>query len=322
MTAEKLYELACDTYVRGLCAPDSEKYEEEALELMRAAAAAGHFRAQWNLAEHFGIFGKTKKEQAEALRWYESAAELHGSSVAMYEAGSRYYSGIGVRRQVKKGLYWLERAAERGVGEAIVTVGFHYAFGRSSKKLQKKGFEALNRVNTQEVTYLYEDSTPGELYDLLGDCYRYGKGTEVDEKKAFEFYQAAVDEGRLISRVELGKCYEDGVGVAQNFELAIYNYELISDFCTEAQYRLGLCYLDGRGVPKDEAEGVRWLTEAADELWGDAMYALALCYLDGRGVEKDEAEGVRRMRTAFDEGCCIEAYLYLNKILPEEYPLS
>ena len=321
MTAKELYQLACDTYIRGLGAPDFEKYEKSAIDLMREAAEDGLFIAQWKLAEHFA-FSKSKKELAEALKWYEAAAEMHDSSVAMYEAGSRYYRGIGVRRQVKKGLYWLELAAERGVGEAIVTVGFHYAFQRSSKKLQKKGFEALNRVNTQEVTYLYEDSTPGELYDLLGDCYRYGKGIEADEKKAFECYQSAVDEGRLISRVELGKCYEDGVGVAQNFELAIYNYELISDFCTEAKYRLGLCYLDGKGVEMDEAEAARLFAEAADEGWYEGTYRLALCYLKGRGTPKDEAKGICLMKEAYEIGGSIDAYVYLNGIFPDEYPLS
>lgn len=31
----------------------------------------------------------------------------------------------------------------------------------------------------------------------------------------------------------------------------------------EAQYRLGVMYLDGQGVPADELEAERWLTRAA-----------------------------------------------------------
>jgi uncharacterized protein len=50
---------------------------------------------------------------------------------------------------------------------------------------------------------------------------------------------------------------------------------------TEAEYRVGRCYLEGTGVPLSGAEGVRWLERAGRHAHAEAQSQLAILYLHG-----------------------------------------
>ena len=58
----------------------------------------------------------------------------------------------------------------------------------------------------------------------------------------------------------------------------------------KAQYNLGVRYANGEGVPKDDAEAVKWYRKTAEQ--GDAtaqyaQYSLGVCYANGTGVPQD-----------------------------------
>ena len=69
-----------------------------------------------------------------------------------------------------------------------------------------------------------------------------------------------------------------------------------------AQYKLGVMYNYGWGVPEDEAEEVRWYRLAADQGNAAAQFNLGNMYAKGAGVLKDEAEAGRWYRLAADQG--------------------
>ena len=54
-----------------------------------------------------------------------------------------------------------------------------------------------------------------------------------------------------------------------------------------SQYNLGVMYFDGRGIPQDDAEAVRWYRLAADQGDTSAQNNLGLMYALGRGVPQD-----------------------------------
>ena len=47
-------------------------------------------------------------------------------------------------------------------------------------------------------------------------------------------------------------------------------------------------YANGRGVPQDDAEAVRWLRLAAEQGNARGQYGLGLMYANGRGVPQDD----------------------------------
>src|SRR5271167_2602815 len=55
---------------------------------------------------------------------------------------------------------------------------------------------------------------------------------------------------------------------------------------TEAEFRVGRCYLEGAGVPPSRANGVRWLEKAASKGYVEAQALVATLCLNGLGPEQ------------------------------------
>ena len=58
----------------------------------------------------------------------------------------------------------------------------------------------------------------------------------------------------------------------------------------DAQYIIGLSWINGEGVEKDFVEAVKWFRKAAEQGDVNAQYLLGLTYASGKDVAKDYAE--------------------------------
>ena len=56
-----------------------------------------------------------------------------------------------------------------------------------------------------------------------------------------------------------------------------------------AQNNPGVMDITGQGVPKDDAEAVKWYRKAAKQGDTDAMFNLGIMYQEGKGVPQDDA---------------------------------
>ncbi|WP_157864157.1 tetratricopeptide repeat protein [Gluconacetobacter diazotrophicus] len=64
----------------------------------------------------------------------------------------------------------------------------------------------------------------------------------------------------------------------------------------EAQYQLGLCYLEGKGVPRNRAQALCRLTAAADAGIAEAMAKLSFLYLEGLPDFEDASHVARLVK--------------------------
>lgn len=60
-----------------------------------------------------------------------------------------------------------------------------------------------------------------------------------------------------------------------------------------AQYRLGMIYYLGKGVPEDEVKAINWWKKAAAQGYTEAMFALGSAYLFGSQAAKTVPDGDR-----------------------------
>ena len=96
-----------------------------------------------------------------------------------------------------------------------------------------------------------------------------------DGEKAFIWYQKAADAGYAAAQGNLGYCYANGIGVAQNYEKSCeWLQKAVDQGNADAQFQLGCCYLMGRGVPQDKTEAIYWLEKARDKGSEDAKKIL------------------------------------------------
>ena len=69
-----------------------------------------------------------------------------------------------------------------------------------------------------------------------------------------------------------------------------------------AQFRLGVMYDNGWGVPQDRVEAVDWYRKAAEQGNAVAQHYLGVMYDNGEGVPQDHVQAVDWYRKAADQG--------------------
>ena len=85
----------------------------------------------------------------------------------------------------------------------------------------------------------------------VGICYLEGKGVAQDYKKATKWLKKSMDQGNEDARAKFYSCY------SKDLEILAYYFDDI-----EAQYGLGLAYLNGTGVAVDKEAAAEWLYKA------------------------------------------------------------
>ena len=70
----------------------------------------------------------------------------------------------------------------------------------------------------------------------------------------------------------------------------------------EAQYLLGMHYIQGLGVPQNFKEAAKWFRKAAKLGNADAMYCLGMCYGRGEGLKENFVEAERWLKKAAMQG--------------------
>ena len=102
---------------------------------------------------------------------------------------------------------------------------------------------------------------------------------------------------------------------AQTFDAAVEAYER-GDYATalagfqnyaeqgdaEAQFNLGGMYVNGEGVPEDDAEAVRWYRLGAEQGYAPAQAILGGMYAIGKGVPKDDVTAYAWLNIAAAQG--------------------
>jgi len=168
-------------------------------------------------------FSKIRIDLHKAFYWYQQAA-LQGDVASMVKVARMYYFEGGVPKSIPRALEWYEKAAKQGSGEAMYTLGNVYRDGKEVQKDDTKAFEYFQKAAVQG--YYGTAFLVGNMY---GEC-EYWNGDRVvprDDKRAFEWYQKDALQG-------------DGF----------------------AQAAIGLMYLHGEGVPKDNVMACVWMIRA------------------------------------------------------------
>ena len=80
----------------------------------------------------------------------------------------------------------------------------------------------------------------------------------------------------------------------------------------DAQYKLGVCYENGKGVPQNMVEALKWFRKAAEQGNADALYELGVCYENGKGVPQNTEEAMKWYNIAAEHGNDMAQKKYLS----------
>lgn len=102
-----------------------------------------------------------------------------------------------------------------------------------------------------------------------------------------------------------GGDFEDGMDafVRGDYTAALRKWRPLAETGdTAAQTNVGLLYYEGKGVPQNYEEAIKWYTLAASQGYPDACFNLAVAYSDGKGVERDPTQALKWYQVAADAG--------------------
>ena len=135
------------------------------------------------------------------------------------------------------------------------------------------------------------------------------------KQRALESSKEATDEQQADAKAEkaaqaqalycVGIYYLAGTDVEKDEATAVgYFTRSAEKGLANAQLQLSQCYFDSIGMGEaDAVEGVRWLRAAAEGGSLDAMHRLGICISQGHGVKgKDPVEALKLWQTAADKG--------------------
>jgi TPR repeat protein len=108
---------------------------------------------------------------------------------------------------------------------------------------------------------------------------------------AFRLFEFHAERGSIEAEWRLGVMYEHGQGVPQDYRLAAERYRRAADQGhPEARADLAALLFHGHGLPRDVTEAVRLTKLAADQGVVRAQYKMGLIYQYGQRIDEDYAE--------------------------------
>jgi uncharacterized protein len=119
----------------------------------------------------------------------------------------------------------------------------------------------------------------------------------------FEDILKVAEQGNVDAQYKLGLMYGNGRGIPQDYKQAFFWFKKVAEQgYASAQFNLGIMYSKGQGVSQDYKQAVYWYTKAAEQGDDFAQYHLGLLYAEGKGVEKDLKEAVSWYTKAAEQG--------------------
>ncbi len=133
--------------------------------------------------------------------------------------------------------------------------------------------------------------------------HRKPEGDAQNMTNAIEWYRKAADQGNARAQYNLGWCYANSKGMDKAPVEAVKWYRKAAEQGNaRGQYNLGLCYEYGKGVTKDMREATEWFRKAAEQGDAKSQHELGSCYYNGEGVAKKPVEAVKWWRKAAEQG--------------------
>lgn len=167
-----------------------DESESEFLTRMLARALKDDAQAQVAVAEAYFYGRGVSTNRAEAVRWYQVAAEA-GESDAQASLGLCLFRGWGTERDVRAAVGWWRRAAEQGNLSAMGDYAYCLLHGFGCEKDEKSGFSWALRA---------AESGNGSAQTLVGECYLEGRGIEQDLGRGETWLYRAARQGNRRAR--------------------------------------------------------------------------------------------------------------------------
>ena len=138
----------------------------------------------------------------------------------------------------------------------------------------------------------------------LGVMYGNGDGVELDYQQARSWFEKAAAQGHENALITLAWMFANGTGVEVDEERSRNLYlQAAERGSAKAQYVVATMYRFAQyGLTKDTSRAVEWYLKAADQGMPTAQLALGKLLMEGKGVVRDDAAALQWLSLAHVNG--------------------
>lgn len=278
---------AADSDQDGLAAYSKGDYAQ-ASRILRPLAAQGDASAQYFLGlMHERGEGVTKNLQ-EALKWYRLAA-AQGNDKAQFILGRMCLNGKGVPKDYQEALKWYRLAAAQGNDGAQYSLGWMYENGKGITRDYREAVKWFRLAAAQGNDRARKTLERPEMVAAAQNLATTQVQSQQPQHSASN-RTSTFDNGK--------KAYDKG-----DYAQAIKTWEpLATQGHAGAQNNLGVIYVMGKGVIRDDQEALKWFRLAAAQGDVNAQYSLGAMYRMGYGITQDAQEALKWFRLAAAQG--------------------
>lgn len=154
-----------------------------------------------------------------------------------------------------------------------------------------------------------EEGQDAEALALYAGCLTSGFGQPEDPENGLRLYEEAADLGSIGAQLTLSEWYLEGNGLVDQNEAQGFTYALSAAKGNDkqepngyAQWKVGMLYLQGRGVPKDSKEAFKWVAKASENATVQAMISRAVMLATGDGITENDVEARTWYKRASESG--------------------
>jgi TPR repeat protein len=240
-------------------------------------------------------------DYTNAIKWY-AVASSKGDSRADYRLGVMHECGKYFKRDTATAITYYNKASISGDTDAIYRLACMYINGYGVTQDLLRAFQLFTRASTLghknankqfKVERVYESDELNHSHSLTPD-----PEIEVNKKTRIRMLEKVTKKGYARLQYQLGIMYEkdqDSQGAFKWFSFAV------NIGVTDAYYRVGVFYEEGRGVDQDYIMAAKMYQKAIEE-HEDAYYRLGQLYQYGNGVDLDYLKSYQFYKKASDMG--------------------
>lgn len=251
-----------------------------AVTLFNKAIEKKNDEAKYYLAICYFYGHGVEKDRKMAFQVFKSVCD--SDARAYYYLGICYENGYGTKKNPKKTINMWKKGSDEEDDSATVALGNYY----------ENGVVVKQNIKTAITYYrkgIEQGNTQAKIY--LAYCFENGVGVERDIVSAARLYKEAIDEGEFLFLKHFQKLYIAPFNTTTDFTFISDQYEILA-FAGDcgAQNNLGCCYLDEEGIVENEDNkfmGMYWFLCASQDC-ATAKYNLGLCFMKGEYIEKDD----------------------------------
>jgi len=224
-----------------------------------------------------------KKNPQKAVLYAKKACTV--SDDYCFELGRAYlypFLNLG-RRDVKAGLFLLDKACFSGNSEACFLLGGVYNSGKE-----------VSRDNQLAFKYYFEACkiSKSSLWCNIGSDYESGEGVPRNPAYAFKFFNLLCENGDALKCAICGVYYGKGLGVNKDLkQSAAFMDKACALGSVTGCAAIGFYYVVGLGVEKNMFKGAQFYRKGCDMDDARSCLGLGELYFSGNGVPKSSEDG-------------------------------